>query len=370
MPTICRSSRSADGNKLKVIQVKEGEGLWIVENIFQKGYDVQTHRHTGPVSRYTTSGAWKYKEYDYVNRAGSFLYEPAGSVHTLQCIEDDTQVWFQMYGVNMNLDADGNVEAVTDGAGTLAAYYACARPRVCRGRTCWSGDGVTTTAGGVDLASPDAFVGGVPHDAIAELRRTDPVHWQAMHGEPGFWAVLRHADVVHVARHPEVFSASEGGIVLEDIGARAAGDACATCCWRWTHPSTPCTGPLSPHFRARVIGSYRGPGPRDLPSRSWRRLGSAVKSNSSTRSRRRCRRRVIGGAVGLPTEDWDHIHELAERNTSSQDPELAGPEGGCVGRRRARWRCTRSGSPLNGGSTTTPRTSRPSSSTRTSAGSR
>jgi 2,4'-dihydroxyacetophenone dioxygenase len=113
-----------EGSKLKVIQVKESEGLWIVENIFQAGYEVQRHRHTGPVYAYTTSGAWKYKEYDYVNRAGSFLYEPANSVHTLQCVEDGTHVWFQMYGANLNLDADGNVESVLDGAGTLAAYYA------------------------------------------------------------------------------------------------------------------------------------------------------------------------------------------------------------------------------------------------------
>ena len=113
-----------EGNKLKVIQVKEGEGLWIVENIFQNGYAVQRHRHTGPVWGYTTRGAWKYAEYDYVNRAGSFLYEPAGSVHTLQCIEDDTQVWFHMYGVNLNLDADDNVESVADGATALAAYFA------------------------------------------------------------------------------------------------------------------------------------------------------------------------------------------------------------------------------------------------------
>lgn len=112
-----------DGSKLKVLQVKEQEGLWIVENIFQAGYEVMTHKHTGPVYAYTTSGAWKYKEYDYVNRAGSFLYEPAGSVHTLQCVEDDTHVWFQMYGSNLNLDADGNVVSVFDGAGTLAAYY-------------------------------------------------------------------------------------------------------------------------------------------------------------------------------------------------------------------------------------------------------
>ena len=61
-----------------------------------------------------------------MNRAGSFLYEPAGSVHTLECLESDTHVWFQMYGVNMNLDADGNVESVFDGPGTLEVYLALA----------------------------------------------------------------------------------------------------------------------------------------------------------------------------------------------------------------------------------------------------
>jgi len=113
-----------NGNKLKVLQVDERQGLWIVENIFQAGFAVQTHKHTGPVYGYTTSGAWKYAEYDYVNRAGSFLFEPAGSIHTLTCIEDDTRVWFQMYGSNLNLDEDGNIASVADGAGTLAAYYA------------------------------------------------------------------------------------------------------------------------------------------------------------------------------------------------------------------------------------------------------
>ena len=112
-----------DGSKLKVIQVKVREGLWIVENIFQAGYEVQRHRHTGPVYAYTTSGAWKYKEYPYVNRAGSFLYEPAGSVHTLTVVEDDTRVWFQIYGANLNLDVDGNIESIIDAGLILQAYY-------------------------------------------------------------------------------------------------------------------------------------------------------------------------------------------------------------------------------------------------------
>jgi len=111
------------GNLMKVIMIDEAEGLWIVENIFQSNFQVQKHRHTGPVFGYTVSGAWKYKEYDYVNTAGSFLYEPANSVHTLTVLEDNTQVWFQMYGMNLNLDDEGNIESVTDGAGTLRAYY-------------------------------------------------------------------------------------------------------------------------------------------------------------------------------------------------------------------------------------------------------
>ena len=115
-----------DGNKLKVIQVDRAEGLWIVENIFQAGYVVQKHRHTGPVYGYTTRGAWHYQEYDYVNRAGSFLFEPAGSVHTLECLEDDTHAWFQMYGANLNLDAEGNVESIFDGPGALEAYLSLA----------------------------------------------------------------------------------------------------------------------------------------------------------------------------------------------------------------------------------------------------
>ena len=125
-----------DGNLLKVLQVRRGEGLWIIENVFQAGYEVATHRHTGSVWGYTTSGAWKYKEYDYVNRAGSFLYEPAGSEHTLTCLENDTRVWFQIVGANLNLDAEGNVESIVDAEVTLQAYYALCeaeghpRPRV------------------------------------------------------------------------------------------------------------------------------------------------------------------------------------------------------------------------------------------------
>lgn len=111
-----------DGSKLKVIMIDAAQQLWIIENVFAAGYEVQRHRHTGPVYAYTTSGAWRYKEYPDINRAGSFLFEPADSVHTLQVLEDDTHVWFQIYGSNLNLDDDDEVDSISDGASALAVY--------------------------------------------------------------------------------------------------------------------------------------------------------------------------------------------------------------------------------------------------------
>jgi len=60
-----------------------------------------------------------------VNTAGSYLFEPAGSVHTLTVPADNTEVtdvWFAVYGANLNLDADGNVESVSDAETILRSY--------------------------------------------------------------------------------------------------------------------------------------------------------------------------------------------------------------------------------------------------------
>jgi 2,4'-dihydroxyacetophenone dioxygenase len=92
-------------------------GLWVVRTRFQPGITIPTHKHTGPVFAVTLAGSWKYLEYPDVNTAGSYLYEPAGSVHTLTVPETETEVtdvWFAIYGANLNLDANGNVEAVID----------------------------------------------------------------------------------------------------------------------------------------------------------------------------------------------------------------------------------------------------------------
>ncbi len=117
-----------DGSTLQLLQVDLNLGLWVVRTRFQPGYQVTKHYRTGSVFAVTLSGSWYYLEYpEYVNRTGSYLYEPAHSVHTLKVSDDNddvTDVWFAIYGANVNVDEQGEVVGITDAQSVLASYRA------------------------------------------------------------------------------------------------------------------------------------------------------------------------------------------------------------------------------------------------------
>ncbi|SDL48190.1 cytochrome P450 [Nonomuraea jiangxiensis] len=56
---------------------------------------------------------------------------------------------------------------------------------------------------------------GPPHEQLAWLRANSPVHWHE--GEPGFWAVTRHEDVVHVSRHSDLFSSARRLALFDEV---------------------------------------------------------------------------------------------------------------------------------------------------------
>ncbi|MEG2269566.1 MAG: 2,4'-dihydroxyacetophenone dioxygenase family protein, partial [Acinetobacter sp.] len=59
-------------------------GVWVIHARFEPGTILPRHFHTGVVHFYTTAGSWHYVEYpEDVQTAGSYLFEPAGSIHTL-----------------------------------------------------------------------------------------------------------------------------------------------------------------------------------------------------------------------------------------------------------------------------------------------
>jgi len=114
-----------DGVVFQLLQVDIEAGLWVVRARFDPGVTIQRHRHTGEVYAFTLSGSWRYLEYRDVNTAGSYLFEPAGSIHTLHVPATNNRVadvWFAIRGANLDLDAEGNVENVID-AGTVLEIY-------------------------------------------------------------------------------------------------------------------------------------------------------------------------------------------------------------------------------------------------------
>ena len=180
----------------------------------------------------------------------------------------------------------------------------------------------------VDIYSPDAYVDGPPHEEFSRLRLQQPVCWQDVPGQDGYWAVLRHADVVHVARHPEVFSASEGGVVIEDLEA-ASLEAMRDMLLAMDPPRhTAYRKPVSPEFKARVIGRME----EQIRAITVGVLDRATMGGGRGRELEfvhdvcaHLPSAVVGQLLGLPRDDWPAIHALAERNSGGQDPDIAEP---------------------------------------------
>jgi cytochrome P450 len=181
-------------------------------------------------------------------------------------------------------------------------------------------------AAAVDLADPDTFVHGPPHEALAELRRSDPVHFCTM-DDGGFWAVLKHADVVKVARSPGLFSASEGGVVIETLAPEQV-EAMRGMLLAMDPPRhLDYRRPMLAHFGRTVIGRMEDQ-IRGVCVDIMDKVDTSSEVEFVHDVTADLPSRVIGTLMGLPEEDWGRIHEMAERNTSGQDSDYASTDGG------------------------------------------
>lgn len=71
-----------------------------------------------------------------------------------------------------------------------------------------------------DIADPNLYLDGIPHERFAEIRATPGLAWHP-YGENGFWVVSRHEDARFVSRNPEIFSSAIGHTNLWDLEADA-----------------------------------------------------------------------------------------------------------------------------------------------------
>lgn len=107
-----------EGVRMKPLRLDIEANEWVILVGFAPGSSVAVHYHTGEAEVYTLQGRWHYGEYpDQPQTAGSYLFEPGGSVHTLRVPDDnveETLMLVRVKGANINFAEDGRFEAIVD----------------------------------------------------------------------------------------------------------------------------------------------------------------------------------------------------------------------------------------------------------------
>jgi cytochrome P450 len=73
----------------------------------------------------------------------------------------------------------------------------------------------------VTLADISLFADGAPWQVFEDLRKNDPIHWNAEEApNSGFWSVTRYNDILEVLRDTETYSSETGATSLEELDPR------------------------------------------------------------------------------------------------------------------------------------------------------
>ena len=111
------------GVDVQPLYLDPNNGVWCLRVIFHPGVRLPTHYHTGIVHLWTLSGKWNYVEYpDQPQTAGSYLFEPGGSIHTFSVPEDNTELTETLMlvsGANVNFDENQQYHSVLDASSIM-----------------------------------------------------------------------------------------------------------------------------------------------------------------------------------------------------------------------------------------------------------
>ena len=106
------------GIHIRPLRIDVERGEWVFLAIMEPGSSLPVHYHTGTAQVWTISGCWKYAEYpDQPQTAGTYLYEPAGSVHTFYVPKENTEdtvalAWIE--GAQVGFHEDGRFHSMND----------------------------------------------------------------------------------------------------------------------------------------------------------------------------------------------------------------------------------------------------------------
>jgi len=171
------------------------------------------------------------------------------------------------------------------------------------------------TALDTDIYDRARYADGAPHEVFAHLRRTDPVHWQDIPGQRGYWALLTHEHVSWAGRHPELLSSELGGITVEDMDADALAGFRQMLLGMDPPRHRAMRKPLVPEFSKKVIAGLE-PMTAAITRAVLDEVGDGDEVDVVALAAQ-LPTRIVGGMLGLPESDWDHLHHLAAASARS-----------------------------------------------------
>ncbi|GII55815.1 cytochrome P450 [Planotetraspora thailandica] len=183
----------------------------------------------------------------------------------------------------------------------------------------------------INLVDQDHYASrGAPHDQFRWLRDNTPVFWHEGDAErdwPGFWALTKHEDVVHVSRNSDLFSSAKK-LALFDEMPEEQRDLQRMMMLNQDPPE---------HTRRRSLVN-RGFTPRAISKleEHIREICHQLVDEARDKPEADFVRDfaaplplyVICELLGAPLEDRDKIFEWSNRMIGAQDPDYADPDEG------------------------------------------
>ncbi|MGV9801830.1 cytochrome P450 [Mycobacterium sp. NPDC003449] len=171
----------------------------------------------------------------------------------------------------------------------------------------------------------------LPVEELAELRRSEPVHWVDVpggtggFGDKGYWLVTKHADVKEVSKRNDIFGSSPDGAipVWPQEMTREAVDVQKAVLLNMDAPQhTRLRKIISRGFTPRAIGRLEA----ELAERAQKIAENAAAASSGDFVEQvSCELplQAIAGLLGVPQDDRDKLFRWSNEMTAGEDPEYA-----------------------------------------------
>lgn len=171
----------------------------------------------------------------------------------------------------------------------------------------------------------------LPVAELAELRKSEPVHWVDVpggtggFGDKGYWLVTKHADVKDVSKRSDVFGSSPDGAipVWPQEMTRDAIDLQRAVMLNMDAPQhTRLRKIISRGFTPRAVGRLEA----ELAERAQKIAETAAAAGSGDFVEQvSCELplQAIAGLLGVPQEDRDKLFRWSNEMTAGEDPEYA-----------------------------------------------